>query len=139
MKAVYLADTSAWHRARYLPDKWGAMLRGGKIATCTVIEMEWLYSARSSADYRVHLVARRGLEVAPLTQEVADQALWIQSCLADTQEGGHRSAKVADCLIAAIAQAAGLTVLHYDQDFDRIAAVTGQPTEWIAERGSLPH
>jgi len=31
----------------------------------------------------------------------------------------------------ATAEAAGLPVLHYDEDFERIAEVTGQPTEWI--------
>jgi hypothetical protein len=31
----------------------------------------------------------------------------------------------------------GLSVLHYDADFDRIAAVTGQPHEWIVPKGSL--
>jgi hypothetical protein len=30
-----------------------------------------------------------------------------------------------------------LTVLHYDADFDHIAAVPGQPTEWVVERGSI--
>lgn len=43
----------------------------------------------------------------------------------------------ADLLVAAAAEAAGVTVLHYDEDFDRIAAVTGQATEWSAPRGSL--
>lgn len=104
-----------------------------------VVELEWLYSARSSAVYREVVEELGGLEVAPLNQETAELALDIQGSLAEDQEGGHRSAKPADCLIAAIAQAAGLTVLHYDRDFDRIAAVTGQPTEWLAEPGSLPH
>jgi len=27
--------------------------------------------------------------------------------------------------------------LHYDADFDLIAGVTGQPTEWIVPRGSV--
>ena len=44
---------------------------------------------------------------------------------------------VRDLVIAATAEAHGATVLHYDADYDRIAKVTGQPTEWIAERGSL--
>jgi hypothetical protein len=29
-----------------------------------------------------------------------------------------------------------LTVLHYDGDYDMIAKVTGQPTEWVVPRGS---
>jgi predicted nucleic acid-binding protein len=40
-------------------------------------------------------------------------------------------------VIAAAAEAAGLTVLHYDDDYDRIAAVTRQPMEWVASAGSL--
>ena len=43
-----------------------------------------------------------------------------------------------DLLVAAAAERAGLTVLHYDQDFDLIAEVTGQPTEWVVPRGSVP-
>jgi predicted nuclease of predicted toxin-antitoxin system len=36
---------------------------------------------------------------------------------------------------AAAAEAADLVVLHYDADFDLIAAVTGQPTEWVVPAG----
>jgi hypothetical protein len=28
-------------------------------------------------------------------------------------------------------------VLHYDADFDLIAEVTGQPSEWIVPRGTI--
>jgi hypothetical protein len=49
----------------------------------------------------------------------------------------HRSVKIPDLLIAAAAEAAQATVLHYDEDYDRIAAITGQPVQWIAPRGSL--
>ncbi len=45
--------------------------------------------------------------------------------------------KLPDLLIAAIAEAAGATVLHYDSDYDHINAVTGQATEWIVTRGSI--
>jgi len=34
-------------------------------------------------------------------------------------------------IIAAAAEHAGLTVLHYDRDFDRIAENTAQPVEWV--------
>jgi predicted nucleic acid-binding protein len=54
------------------------------------------------------------------------------------QGGKHRRAvKHPDLLTAAAARSAGLAVLHYDEDFDRIAAVTGQPTRGLAPRGSL--
>jgi hypothetical protein len=49
----------------------------------------------------------------------------------------HRHFRLPDLIIAATAEEHGATVLHYDADYDRIAAVTGQPAEWIAARGSL--
>jgi predicted nucleic acid-binding protein len=48
----------------------------------------------------------------------------------------HRKFPLPDLTIAATAEQHGATVLHYDADFDRIAAVTGQPAEWVADRGS---
>lgn len=46
-----------------------------------------------------------------------------------TARGQHRAVAVPDLLVAAVAEAEGLTVLHHDGDFDLIAAMTGQPTE----------
>ena len=37
--------------------------------------------------------------------------------------------------IAAAAEEHGLTVLHYDTDFDLISRVTAQPCEWIVGAG----
>lgn len=52
-----------------------------------------------------------------------------------------RSAKLSvkhpDLLIAAAAEVAGVQFLHYDEDYDRIASITGQPVDWLAPRGSL--
>jgi hypothetical protein len=42
-------------------------------------------------------------------------------------------------VVAAAAEAGGLTVLHYGGDYDRIARVTRQPVESIAAPGSLDH
>ena len=59
----------------------------------------------------------------------------VQDALAERSQ--QRGAKIADLLIAAAAEAAGLVVLHYDHDFDLIAQFTGQPTEWIVRPGSI--
>ncbi|MFD5427009.1 PIN domain-containing protein [Streptomyces sp. NPDC127084] len=53
-------------------------------------------------------------------------------------KGQHRCASIADVLIAAIAERHGVSVLHYDADFDTIAGVTGQPVEWVVEPGTVP-
>ncbi|WP_411148543.1 PIN domain-containing protein [Streptomyces sp. A30] len=54
-----------------------------------------------------------------------------------TEKGRHRSAGAVDLLVAATAELQGLIMLHYDHDFETIASVTGQPTQWLAAPGSL--
>jgi len=44
---------------------------------------------------------------------------------------------VIDLLTASVAEHHGAVILHYGADFERIAAVTGQPHTWIAPRGSI--
>lgn len=44
---------------------------------------------------------------------------------------------MADVLIAACAQEAGISVLRYDAHFDRLAEVMGFESRWIAPAGSL--
>lgn len=45
--------------------------------------------------------------------------------------GQHRAVAIPDLIVATVAEIEGLTVLHHDGDFDLIAAITGQPVEWI--------
>lgn len=49
----------------------------------------------------------------------------------------HRAVPLPDLLVAACAEQAELAVLHYDADFERIAKLTGQRTQWIVPRGSV--
>jgi len=66
---------------------------------------------------------------------VMDRALEVMEGMAAS--GVHRGAKPVDHVIAAAAELAGLAVLHYDDDFERIAQVTGQTVTWVAPRGTL--
>lgn len=51
------------------------------------------------------------------------------------QRGQHRT-PVLGLMLAAIAQTHSAVVLHYDSDYERIAAITGQVHEWIVPRGA---
>lgn len=53
------------------------------------------------------------------------------------ERGQHRSAGVGDLLVAATAEIEGLTIWHYDADFDMIAAVTGQTSAWVVPQGTM--
>lgn len=96
---------------------------------------EVLHSARSSADYEATREQLQGLERVPVDDAAFHRALEVQVQLA--RRGEHRGASLPDLLLAAAAERAMLTVLHYDSDFDRIRSVTGQPAEWVVPRGTV--
>lgn len=134
-----LADTSAWHVARKpaVAGLWEEALANALIAVCPPIELELLYSARSATDYENIALELAALTHIPCGEESFTRALEVQRRLAHAGGLHHRSVKIPDLIIAASAELAGLPLWHYDEDFDRIAAITRQRCVWIARRGSL--
>lgn len=136
--AVYLADKSALIRQANRPEVDAViapLLLAGRIATCGIVDLELLYSAPHRASYEELADALAALPRVPVTDAVVDRSLEVQGLLATTSQ--HRGVTLPDLLIAACAEAAGLTVLHYDADFDRIAQITGQAAQWVVPRGSV--
>lgn len=133
----YLVDKSAL--ARFPSPAVSAVLTplfaAGQVATCGIIDLEMLYSARNQADMVALRRERRALIQVPVIPTDFERAMDVMTILA--RLGQHRSARIPDLLLAATAERAGLCILQYDQDFDRIAEVTGQRTEWVVPRGSL--
>lgn len=134
----HLIDTSAFTRRDKRSEVRVALeplLLEGKVFTCGIVDLEILYSAQSPAHHRNTARALRGMPRVSLGEQSVGRALEVQAMLAERSQ--HRAVTLPDLLIAACAERAGLTVLHYDADFDRIAEVTGQATEWIVPRGSV--
>ena len=136
LSARYLADKSALARctnstvaARLVP-----LMEHGLVATCAVVDLEVLYSARNLDEYDAVREERRSLDSAPITPEVMATATDLQHELA--RRGQHR-VPIPDLMISAAARHAGLVVLHYDADFERIAAAGGADHEWVVARGTL--
>lgn len=127
----WLVDKSALVRLGRSSDTeaWADRIERGLVRVATVTLLEVGYSARDPADLRAGLreppVASMPVEYA--TPAAEDRAVEVLTLLAD--RGHHRAPSVPDLLIAAIAERAGLVVLHQDKDFDLIATITGQPTE----------
>jgi len=136
LTARYLADKSALARFPHpvVVRRLRPLLEDGLIATCAIVDLEVLYSARSLDDYEAILEERRALDDAPITPEVLTRAIEIQHALA--RRGQHRVA-IPDLIIAAAAETTALIVLHYDADFERIAEVADVAHEWVAPRGSF--
>ncbi len=133
----YLIDKSVLARMKddAVAQRVRPIIESGNAVSCAIIDLEVLYSARSHDDLLTTARRRRlAYDEIPLTPSVFDRALHIQERLAS--RGQHRL-PIPDLIIAAAALEHDLTVLHYDADFDRIADVTGQPTEWVVPRGSI--
>jgi len=108
----------------------------GQVATCGIVELEVLYSARKDDELRDIRDSRRtAFPRVPMSEADFERAEDVLAQLA--RHGHHRAVSLPDLLIAAAAERAGLIVIHYDADYDTIARVTGQVTEWVAPRGSL--
>ena len=136
--AVYLADTSALTRRATRPEVRGVvepLLLAGRIATCGIVDLELLFSAPDPGTYAELARALGALPRVPVTDAAVDRALEVQGLLAARSQ--HRAVPLPDLLVAACAERAGLTVLHYDADFDRIAGVTDQPMQWVVPRGTV--
>ncbi len=138
MSARYLLDKSALARMIRAPvrRRLAPIIETGAAATCAIVDLEVLFSARAYEDY-VETRRRRGLAYhrVPLTDETFQRTLDVQQELAKI---GHHRLPIPDLIVSAAAELASLTVLHYDSDFDTIARITGQPMEWVVERGSVP-
>lgn len=138
MRARYLIDKSALARMSLEPvrQRIAPILEAAEAATCAIIDLEMLYSARNREDYE-DIRRRRSLayHFIPMSEAVLQRALTVQAELARI---GHHRVAIPDLLIAAAAESASLTVLHYDRDYEVIARVTRQPVEWVVARGSVP-
>jgi predicted nucleic acid-binding protein len=133
---IRLVDKSAWEQTRY-DDRARSRLHqlrdAGQLAICVISAAELLYSARNASELRrIHLDLST-LPYLHLTDDAERRAPDIMAALAE--KGQHRT-PIPDLMIAAIAVTARAVILHYDADYERIAAVTGQPHEWVVPRGS---
>lgn len=106
----------------------------GQLARAGISNLEIGYSARNDSEWDRLAGALEVFELIETTAEHVVRARQVQRLLAAKHQRGR---KVPDLLIAAAAEVRGLTVLHYDSDFDQIAGITGQACEWVVPAGSV--
>ena len=136
--ATHLIDKSAWVRMHHsaVAEKWQSGLASGQIAVTGVGMLEVLVSSISAQDFAAGRLEMLALSRVAITERIVDRAIDVQGEMVG--RGTHRAPSPADLILAACAEANGLTVLHYDRDFELIADVTGQPMEWVVPAGSVP-
>ncbi len=125
MIPTHLADASAWAQlsrndvaARLVP-----LLVGGGAATCGLIDLEVLSGFDDPLERAEAALERSMFPRIEIDDRALDRAVEVQSLVAGVS--------VTALIVAAAAERAGLILLHQDEVFDRIAAVTGQPIEAV--------
>jgi predicted nucleic acid-binding protein len=136
MALTHLLDTSVLTRLG-VPAVRSAIeegARAGTLARAGISDLEIGFSARNAAEWDRLTDALDAFALVETTAEHVHRAKQTQRTLASRHQRGR---KLPDLLVAAAAESHGLTVLHYDADFDLIAAVTGQPCHWVLAAGSI--
>jgi predicted nucleic acid-binding protein len=100
------------------------------------VTLELLYSARDAQDLATVEAEQALLRDVPVATSAQRAAIGALRDLASSGPGQHR-VPLADALIAAAAQDAGVDVLHYDHHYDRLAQVLNFVSIWVAPPGTL--
>jgi len=117
-KTEWLIDKSALTRlgASTTAAVWAERIQRGMVRIATVTLLEVGYSARSATDLHA------GLRSPP----VSSMPIVYATPVAEDRA-------VQDLIIAALAESAGLVVVHNDKAFDLIAEVTDQPVQRLVD------
>ncbi len=118
-----------------LAEWFNAAVEAGLVLVCDLIVLELTRLAPN--ERRAQEVADRlaVFEAVPMPIGLWRRARETQLGLAGS--GDHRRVPPADLLLAAAAEGAGVTLVHYDRDYQRIAAVSGLRHEWLVPDGAL--
>lgn len=116
----YLVDTSVFARLvkPAVAAAFAQLAAEGQVAGCPPVAFELGYPARTTMTTR-----RWQNAFSPFQPFLAER-------------GQHRAMSLVDGLVAAVAEARSLTVLHYDADFELVVEITGQPHQWVVDRGA---
>lgn len=137
---IELFDTSALILAARHPTISRMLARSvaaDEVALSAPILLEYLNGARSLEEYDRFELGLRASRLVRTNAEDWDRALTVHRALARSGPGHPRSVRLPDLIIAAAAEREAMPIVHYDDDYDRIAAITGQPTRWVVPRGSI--
>jgi predicted nucleic acid-binding protein len=105
------------------------------VLVCDLVVLE--LTRLTPNEERARGVAERldAFDSVPMSSELWSRSREVQLLLA--RAGDHRRVPPADLLLAAAAEAAGVPLVHYDRDYERVATVTDLQHMWMVADGSL--
>ena len=136
MALRFLVDTSALKRLRH--DEVRGVIQPlaerGELGRPSICDLEVGFSARNAAEWDELLTALDAFARVETSAAHVARALQVQRLLAERSKRGR---KMPDLLVAAAAEELSISVLHYDADFDLIAEVTGQASQWVVPAATI--
>lgn len=135
---IHLVDNSVWQRIAQpvVFEAMSALSRSGALAATTPQMLEYGHSARNPRDFDILMQKLESFVLLIPDVNCHKQAMAVQHAL--WHNARVRGAGAFDIQIAAIAIRHGVTVVHYEKNFQTIASVVPEFSQhWIAPRGSL--
>lgn len=135
-----LVDTAVWTWARdrrfpELAEWFNTEVRSGRVLVCDLVMLELVRLAPNQERARELSTRLGAFETLSMPESLWSRARDVQLSMAAS--GDHRRVPPADLLIAAAAERANVPLVHYDRDYERIAAVTRQEHVWFVSHGAL--
>ena len=135
-----LFDTGVWTWVRdgrfpFLADWFNQAVRAGRVLVCDLVVLELTRLAPNETRARAIAEQLESFPLVPMAGALWERAKEVQLLLA--ARGDHRRVPPADLLLAAAAESANVPLVHYDRDYERIAAVTKLESRWFVSDGSL--
>ncbi|MBV8160015.1 MAG: PIN domain nuclease [Acidimicrobiia bacterium] len=136
MALTHLVDTSVVSRLRNTEVRAviEPLASAGRVGRAGITDLEVGYGSRNAREWDQDMDDLTVFELVETTADHMRRARQVQRLLASRSQRGR---KIPDLLVAAAAEEAGLTLLHYDADFDLIAKVTGQLCQWVVAPGTV--
>lgn len=135
-----LFDTGVWTWVRdgrfpHLADWFNREVQAGRVLVCDLVVLELTRLAPNAVRAQAIADQLDAFQSVPMPSPLWDRAREVQLLLA--ARGDHRRVPPADLLLAAAAEDANVPLVHYDRDYERIAAVTDVESQWFVADGSL--
>lgn len=136
--ALFDTGVWTWARDRRFPElaPWfNAQVAAGRVLVCDLITLELIRLTPNES--RAQEVAARldAFESVPMAPALWQRAREFQKLL--SASGDHRRVPPVDLLIGAAAEQAGVPLVHYDRDYERLARVSALDQRWLLPDGTL--
>lgn len=135
-----LVDTAVWtwvrdRRFPQLAEWFNAEVRSGRVLVCALVVLELVRLAPNQQRASELAVRLAAFDTVRMPESLWTRAREVQLSMAE--RGDHLRVPPHDLLIAATAELADVPLVHYDRDYERIAAVTAQTHHWFVADGAL--